>query len=371
MKQGFYPSVPDILRWHDTTVSRDIASAYKDTVCDALGVFLATCKRQAPQLYDSVSNALDLLDEPEFDRLLLAPETTHKLFYRRSELISTASFLVGAAEAEALRAGKTICPDVGRSWTALGDYLHARQKRGETVVHRSWVVRDAIPVDFLSPFSRKISLNEDEYGEIDPELSEQEIATYDAPEMGRILQFIDRAADSIHSACPVAWDSTVIGTRVLVVRTNPLDPLSFASSTSGNYTGRSMLVNPHNTDAQLCTIADAIVHESIHGILYMAERMEPWVRDEDVFFSREALIESPWTGRRLLLRAFMQACFVWHGLRMMWRRPACADVFGAESRKFLDRAESGFAEVSLVDRLGPWKPHINPSILAAIAAMQG
>lgn len=370
MKQGFYPSIPAILQWRDTAVSREIASAYNDIVCDALGAFLAACKRQAPQLYDSVVQALDGLDAAEFDRVLLAPETTQKLFYRRSSLLRTASFLIEAAEAEALRAGRPIRPCAALTWSALGDFLHVQQAGAEPMVHRSWVVRNAIPVDFLSPYARKISLNEDEYGEIDPQLKEQEVAAYETFEMGRILQFIDQAAERIQSVCAVAWDSVVIGTRVLIVRTNPLDPRSFASSTSGNYTGRSMLVNPHNTDAQLCTIADAIVHESIHGILYMAERMERWVLDEEVFFSRDTLIESPWTGRRLLLRAYMQACFVWHGLRMLWRQPACAAVFGVEAQNFLHRAEIGFTRGPLVDRLWPWHRQINRDILDAIAALQ-
>lgn len=370
MKQSFYPSIPIALEWQDTETSKKIASAYKDTVCDALGTFLASCKRQSPQLFDSVTEALDELDVADFDRLLLAPETTQKLFYGRSNLLRTASFLIEAAEAETLRAGHPISSGATQTWSALGDFLHVQQAGGQPLVHRSWTVRETIPVDFLSPYARKISLNEDEYGEIDLQVKEREVAAYEASEMGYILKYIDQAAERIQLASTVAWDSIVIGTRVLIVRKNPLDPRSFASSTSGNYTGRSMLVNPHNTDVQFCTIADAILHESIHGILYMAERMERWVLDDDVFFSRSIFIESPWTGRKLLIRAYMQACFVWHGLRMLWRQAACAKVFGEEAESFRLRAEIGFTRGSLVDRLRPWQQHINPEILGAIAALQ-
>ena len=63
-------------------------------------------------------------------------------------------------------------------------------------------------------------------------------------------------------------------------------------------------------------IAEALVHEAIHSLLYMQERCHPWVPAE--LYAPVPRVVSPWRGRNLALRPFLQACFVWYGILQFW-----------------------------------------------------
>src|SRR5208337_3830771 len=111
----------------------------------------------------------------------------------------------------------------------------------------------------------------------------------------------------------------------LVATVVTTDESSFSSGSTIQYVGRSMFCNAHLTAIDSAVLAEALVHEAIHSLLYMHELCEPWVRYEGL---QDAIpIESPWTGSRLALRAFLHACFVWFGLVNFWTRAQRASIF--------------------------------------------
>ena len=96
-----------------------------------------------------------------------------------------------------------------------------------------------------------------------------------------------------------------------------------SSGTNGIYVGRTFITNAHRDGASIEALAEAIVHESIHGCLQRDVLERPFTPGLD---DRPA-IASPWTGRPLPVRAFLEASFVWFGLVQLWARAADGSVF--------------------------------------------
>ncbi|WP_189278782.1 aKG-HExxH-type peptide beta-hydroxylase [Kitasatospora griseola] len=85
----------------------------------------------------------------------------------------------------------------------------------------------------------------------------------------------------------------------------------------------------------LCWTVDALVHEAVHGLLYMIEEQESWFTDRAAW--RTSSMRSPWSGRDLPLHSFVHACFVWFALLCFW---ADAELDGADG--MFRQASKGF-----------------------------
>jgi hypothetical protein len=117
-------------------------------------------------------------------------------------------------------------------------------------------------------------------------------------------------------------------------------------------------------------IADAIVHEAIHALLYMQEQKKSWVYDPDLCKPIPRVV-SPWTGRHLALRPFLQACFVWYGLLHFWCLALSAGAFdSARIRERIVRSGIGFWDKPLLDYIDSYKAALCPDLLKAIQEMQ-
>jgi HEXXH motif-containing protein len=144
----------------------------------------------------------------------------------------------------------------------------------------------------------------------------------------------------------------------------------FWSGSNGEYVGRVVLVNSDQERVSIEEVVDALVHEAIHGFLYMHESVEPWVVDRSLY-TDEAAIESPWSGTLLPVRPFMQACFVWYGLAMFWALHVGGTVFDRERTHYLlSRSLSGFRGRSLTDLLAPSREGVRPDMLDVIDELQ-
>jgi hypothetical protein len=116
-------------------------------------------------------------------------------------------------------------------------------------------------------------------------------------------------------------------------------------------------------------VAESLVHEAIHALLYMQERRKAWVTT-NLYQGPQVLI-SPWTGSRLPLRPFMQACLVWYGLLNLWCAGLLEDQFDPlHVRARIAVALGGFLQGPLVDRLAPWRAGISDDVVEAIAVLQ-
>jgi HEXXH motif-containing protein len=115
---------------------------------------------------------------------------------------------------------------------------------------------------------------------------------------------------------------------------------SFSSVSFSCYPGLAVLSNCHVPGVGAHKLADALVHEAIHGALYLFETTKhPLLTCQP---PADLQLQSPWTGRQLSLDAYVQACFVWFGLAHLWKQMvSSADEIG-EATTLLRKALSGF-----------------------------
>jgi hypothetical protein len=128
------------------------------------------------------------------------------------------------------------------------------------------------------------------------------------------------------------------------------------------------LTNIHRRDLDPAWLMDALVHESIHSLLYNVESLEPFYvsANSQVAFTAE----SPWTGKKLYLHSFVHACFVWFGLWSFWSVATDSGHCRTLPTDFFrDRSRRGFG-VDLLARLGAGREEVSQHVLQAIARME-
>jgi HEXXH motif-containing protein len=199
------------------------------------------------------------------------------------------------------------------------------------------VTRDGIVLDFDSPSARRT-----------PRSSEHRADKLEAPvpmpaaDRRVAIDKIERALAGLAAGCPPAHQLVTTMTRVIMPRQDSVHPELYTSASIRTTIGRTTLNNPHRPGVTVAQLASSLVHEAIHAYLYIEERTQPLVTDWDRAFDTTAA--SPWTGTLLSVPTYLHACFVWHGLRALWRLPAVIDAFGEPAARIeRAKAEHGFA----------------------------
>jgi hypothetical protein len=125
------------------------------------------------------------------------------------------------------------------------------------------------------------------------------------------------------------------------LRFEPGAPTKVNSSSFSQYIGLALLVNPHLAGVDIEKLADSMVHESIHSMLFMLEELEPpFLLDP---MSAKIMVKSPWSGNVINLHAYLHACLVWYALFWFWLHAASTGKFSAERcAAFREKARSGF-----------------------------
>jgi hypothetical protein len=289
-------------------------------------------------------------------RVIAAPRSVRRLVWKRSgETTRSLRFLRQALLVEhALLNGG----DGAEGWTADG---RAHCGGAGNVLTQPLIAGDRIPLDLVSPHARSIDLMGGSRIIRQRSKPGSAVAEGTAIRLGEAWQAIASEGGTA-GECVAAW------TRVIVAQ--PDGSGQFWSGTNGEYVGRVVLVNVQDPRVTLEEIMDAVVHEAIHGLLYMHESVEPWVSDP-ALYTAEPAVTSPWSGSPLPLRPFMQACFVWYGLAMFWAPQIGNPRFDAERVHYLlRRAIGGFASDSLLDLLAPYEDAVRPDMLELIAELQ-
>jgi hypothetical protein len=132
------------------------------------------------------------------------------------------------------------------------------------------------------------------------------------------------------------------------------------------FAGLSLILNADKEDVSLAAVADRIVHESIHDLLYTGHFADPLLAEASGVDTSGVKISSPWTGRPLTLRNYVHACFVWYGLSKFWSlgSQAFASEQAAQRR---DLALRGFRAVpSVLSPLGAAADLLAPSLREAL-----
>lgn len=121
----------------------------------------------------------------------------------------------------------------------------------------------------------------------------------------------------------------------LIVRRDASHYKNFGAYSARIRRGDIGLINVDHPEVDTARLADAIIHEAIHSVLYYTEGNTPLLLPVEritqtiagQFGSRAKTVRvsgypthvrSPWTGRPLPLRSFLHSTFVWYGLATFW-----------------------------------------------------
>ena len=157
--------------------------------------------------------------------------------------------------------------------------------------------------------------------------------------IGRKLSEAARAVAASSASTFRFWTDCV---DVIAIRTT-VDPLAPLSSNSLLRNARlTLILNGHLGRSETAPIAEAIVHEAIHSLLFMFEEVHaPFLpRNSGAEF---LTVRSPWSGKDLFLSAYVHACVVWYGLYWFWTAAAETAAWPAQyCSELRARAWTGF-----------------------------
>jgi HEXXH motif-containing protein len=322
------------------------------------------------QRFEELSKRARAEDECIFEGLRLLPEAS-RLTILRSPRISEGlvrshgprmdSILVTEAlMAELAQAG--MLAELPRPvWTARGDRCFVPGPGGVRPMGAEEVVGDAqIALDAGSPFS---------FPQIDP--AGDNLVPIEGEERAQAKRNIGGALDVLHAILPAVHGLIVDFTEVIAVRADNKEGVGLRSSSFDSRLGLILLTNPHQAVAVLERMMDALVHETIHNVLFVYEmttgRFVPVPAD-----GRHRL-ESPWSGAVLSLPAYVHACAVWYGLYWLWTAALerAGDLISTDRARALQRrAQAGFRLRPVSDRLLPLRGSVSEEAFQLLEAME-
>jgi len=313
----------------------------------------------AEALADKVIELLGQLDNRQLSATLAAPEVSYRLLWTmHHDDMQAASFILDALRTAC--AASRALPSVPTEWLADGSGFIDASGR----VNYPWVRSGGLPVDFGSPHALATDVSGERLRAPTrrPPLTPEEIQATQAK--------LQAAADATARVAPHAWRMTQDFTKALILIPDDGAPQQFSSGSSGQFVGRSVLANPQLAKVGAVHVAEALVHEAIHAVLYMDEQQDAWVLDE-ALYAGPLRINSPWTGNRLPLRPFLQAAFVWYGILAFWSRGRSSAAFAPDAvRARLNEAATGFLRGRLLDRVGPTIDRLSPELVQSVDELQ-
>jgi hypothetical protein len=309
----------------------------------------------------AAEQAIARLGREGLRRVLRAPEVTRRLLFPSTAPNDPLAFMRQAVDVELALAGEGPPPRVS-AWSALGDVVV--HPDGTTTRWPQLDGEPALALDFGSPWATHIDLS----GRLESTSAHR--TGFGHGEVRAVHHKITRAMESIEALSPTVGMFVRRSTCVLVLQVDADAPDQVTSGTNGNYIGRSFITNPHHPDASIDCLVEAIVHEAIHGLLYRDSYGNAWVCSDAA--AEVPRVTSPWTGRALPVRSFLEATFVWFGLVHLWALASRSEIFDYDAaRQRIVRSVSGFTRGPLVDRVRPWTQEIRPDVLQAVDQLQG
>jgi len=349
--------MPNVLCWDgDDVVLREVHASYIQLLADRLGQELGNLHANNGESGSRAIALLRSLPESAFERFISAPETSCRLLWRASHTHEeVADFFLSSLTAELARAGDNVNSPARDIWTALGDFC----LRPDGSTFSAPVLLGLPPLDFDSPYATDLDLS----GRAATTLVPRD--RLDSEEKKLALERLRSAADGIRRISPQVHQFVRSFTKVLILQRDPEAPSMFASGSSGQFVGRSVLSNPQLPSVDDVDVAEGLVHEAIHSLLYMQEQQKRWV--DPAFYGAEKRTHSPWTGNHLPLRPYLQACFVWYGLVHFWAMALAEGIFPpGRVRERLVQSMSGFLDDSFEEPLVTYGDKIADELLAAI-----
>jgi hypothetical protein len=352
--------LPELLTWsgHDSTFDW-VHDRYRQIVSEALGDLAVDVDRDDPVLGRSLLDTLGAASDEALLRVVLAPQASHLLLWEQPRSAGNAAgFLHRSLLAEQAKEGGPCAAVLTEpAWTALGDALVL--PTGEVEAHHS--IQGLMPLDIASPHVR----NADPLGmhHVRPPWH-----PLNDTHLELAFKLLSQAGNGIAAASPAASAFTGQFIKVLVLQSDDEESI-FAAYSTQQYPGRAVIANPQLVDAT--QIAEAIVHEAIHALLYMLLQTYPWGID-DPLYDDKPKVTSPWSGRNLPVSTFLHACFVWYGLLHFWSRALTTPEFPVTRvRGRMSRAALGFVGRPLLELVNDAdRDRISAPIRIAIQGLQ-
>jgi hypothetical protein len=267
-------------------------------------------------------------------------------------------------EAEEYLCGRKNSPPAGY-WTALGD----RYFRSKTDCQPDQAANPLRSGLFVSaPFARGILIDA-----WSPYLTQSwimpagsgQMEIYYAEDVSRIEKRVAEALEYIASVSPSLIRTICAAMHVIGTAKASAAPDMVVSASARRMIGSCALSNLHSSAWRLGDICDAIIHETIHALLYRLELIRPFYGNLTAWLEGRA--ESPWSGRSLELHSLVHACFVWFGLWNFWTAYPHQLTEAIDLR---NRASAGFLRAPASSLL-PTELYasIQPEVRSAIAEM--
>jgi hypothetical protein len=316
------------------------------TACETYIAFAYRRLREWSRSADAgVFEAVVRLPKSGQRRLLLAPRL-HNLLYTRSE----PSAEDVACLKQYIGLEQYLCDQNAQPprapWTALGDvYLPPGADAGAQPAggwdagrrYQAPVLR-GIVLDAYSPPA--VNRYPDYYGEV---------GQHTAEEMAVIERRLRESLEHIRSVSGTAGSAVGAAVQVISLIRVPAVTTGTHSFSNRSIIGLMGLINLHAGEWTTQRISNAIIHESVHSLIYKLQ-----LNLANTLYTDEAAAErltavSPWSGRTLFLHSIVHACFVWFGLWSFWR---LSPVDNAEVAGLREKARRGFLSGPLAERLG-------------------
>lgn len=357
--------VLDVLRWRSDqeAAMQRAESTYTSLLTQRLGQHLASLDRDAPEVAAGIADRLAQLDTADLLEVLRAPETTARLLWDhpgRCDDRVLSRYLVDVLDVQiaAAATGSAVGASSDTRWSATG----VLRLEPESLRPHSLIDVAGLPIDADSPAA--ICFDYTSLHGAGMRLRHYTDADAERLAIGRVgaaMAGIEGVSDTIAT---YVRRFTLVANLIVDGQQE-----KFTSGSTGQYIGRSMFCNAHLPFVDPALLADGLVHEAVHSLLYMHEINERWVL-QDELFSTNPVIASPWTGTVLPLRPFLQACFVWFALGNFWSLACAGSGFDAHrAAEMRNAAYQGFLGTRLTDRLGPYRDQIAGPVIELIDSM--
>jgi hypothetical protein len=340
-------------------LAESMFNVWVTALSDQLGSLLGDIVRDDVIHGEQLLERVRGLTDAGFMRILTSPAASDRLLWpERHKRQATSQWLLHAVDMEqAIADGGDRLNVTG--WTALGD----AEITGEQIVHVPRV--GCVPIDWDSPDARAIDA-------IDSSLWEDISMT----ERRDIVTRTEKALDALGTVNPDGQSIVMSFTRVLMLQKR--SGMGFRTRSPERRIGLSLFQNPHLLTVDNVDLAEGLVHEAIHSILDIDERLrqlscppeKQWVKDPKLYDGASRIL-SPWTGTPLALPTFLQACFVWFGLLHHWCLFLPTNIFDRNRVKSrIAQCASGFLCGALVNHLGEYRDAVGAEIQDALNQMQ-
>jgi hypothetical protein len=326
--------LPDFLTWRvGTDLVRDACSLYVRWTYNRLR---ACAERTDAEVFAAAMR----LPKASQQRLLVAPQAFFLLASKVAPGAEEITVLRQFIRTEAYLCDQRAAYPA-RSWTALGDlYLPSKKPSALPARPRS---RWSVERTYKAPSLGHIVLDAySPHATVDYPPYFGDVIGHADEEVELIKRRIEESLSLIDSLSRTARLTVGSSTQVISIAKSPIVPGKTGSVSIRTRIGRMGLVNLHTPAASIYTIANSIIHESIHSLIYKMELQQPLYTDQHAAHS--VTTTSPWTGRSLQVHSFVHACFVWYGLLNFWSLMPEATP---EVARLKARARRGFAAESL------------------------